>query len=272
MAQIVAGYGVSHTAMTIRKYAPGGHAAQDRVHDAFARLRAEIAALEPDLIVMVSSEHLNSFFYESFPQICVGLGTQSTGWGDAGVASRDVLIAGDFAAHLLEFGVAAGFDLSWSVEPKLDHGFMCPLTLLRPEMDIPLVPIFQNASTAPLPPFRRCAELGRMLRAAITARPTEERVLLLAGGGLSHWVATPEMGNINADFDRWFLGRVEAGDIDALAALEVDRIDREAGNGGQEIRNWITVMAAGSGPGATLSYEAIPEWATGMAVARLFER
>ncbi len=272
MAEVVAGYGVSHTAMTIRKYELGADAAQDRVHAAFARVRGEITALDPDLIVMVSSDHLKSFFYESFPQICVGLGSQSTGWGDAGVASRDVPIAGDFAAHLLSFGIAAGFDLSWSVEPKLDHGFMSPLTLLRPEMDIPLVPIFQNASTEPLPPFRRCAEFGRLLRTAINARPTHERVLLLAGGGLSHWVGTPEMGDINVEFDRWFLGRVEAGDIDSLTELEVDTVGVEAGNGGQEIRNWITVMAAGSGPGLTLSYEPVPQWATGMAIARLFER
>lgn len=271
MAQVVAGYGVSHTAMTIRKYTVGNDA-EDRVHAAFARVRKQIAALEPDLIVMVSSEHLNSFFYDSFPQICVGLGTTSAGWGDAGVASHDVPIAGDFAQHLLAYGVAAGFDLSWAVEPKLDHGFMCPLTLLRPEMDIPIVPIFQNASTPPLPPLRRCAELGRMLRRAIDERDSNERVLLLAAGGLSHWVATPEMGDINVDFDRWVLGRVAAGDVDALAALENDDVGGRAGNGGQEIRNWITVMAAGGGPGEVYNYEPVAQWATGMAVARLFER
>ena len=199
-------------------------------------------------------------------------GNQSIGWGDAGVASRTVPIAGDFAAHVVKFGIEAGFDLAWAVEPKLDHGFLCPLSLLTPEFNVPVVPIFQNSSTEPLPPFRRCAELGTMLRAAVEARGTDERVVLLAGGGLSHWVATPEMGDINSEFDRWFLGRVEQGDLAALVALDVADVGERAGNGGQEIRNWITAMAAGQGPGELFCYEPVEQWATGMALARLFAR
>ena len=68
MAQLIAGYGTSHTGMTIRKYDPA-IPAQARVHPAFDRLAEDLAAWAPDLIVMVSSEHLNSFFYESYQKI-----------------------------------------------------------------------------------------------------------------------------------------------------------------------------------------------------------
>ena len=268
MAHLVAGYATSHTGMMIRTF-DREDPVQVRVHRAFGQLREEIATLAPDVIVMVSSEHLNSFFYDCYPQFSKALGKESQGWGDAGVAARSVPIAGDFSQHLLECGIIEGFDLAWAAEPKLDHGFMCPLSLLTPEFDIPVVPLFMNSSTPPLPTFQRCAALGAMIGRAIEARASDERVVLLAGGGLSHWVATPEMGEVNPVFDRWFLDCLVRGDLDAVTALDTDDVARQAGNGGQEIRNWITAMAVCSGRAEVLCYEPVTRWGTGIALARL---
>jgi protocatechuate 4,5-dioxygenase beta chain/2'-carboxy-2,3-dihydroxybiphenyl 1,2-dioxygenase large subunit/2'-aminobiphenyl-2,3-diol 1,2-dioxygenase large subunit len=269
MGVLVAGYGVSHTAMIIRKYRPED-AVHRAVHAAFDRLRAEVARLAPDVIVIVASEHLNSFGYECFPQICVGIGDTCTGWGDGGVASAKVPLAGSFAAQLLEDGVDAGFDLAFSANPRIDHAFMAPLTLIRPEMDIPVVPVFQNANTEPLPPLWRSAGMGVLIRDVVARRPAGERVVLLGTGGLSHWVGTPEMGSVNSDFDTRFLDWVRAGDLDAVVAMKLQDVVEEAGNGAPEIRNWVTVMAAGRRPGTVLAYESVPDWATGIALARLF--
>ncbi|WP_300015814.1 hypothetical protein [Pseudonocardia sp.] len=271
MGVLVAGYGVSHTAMMIRKYRPEDPA-QLRVHQAFGRLRDEIARLAPDLIVVVGSEHLNSFGYDAFPQICVGIGDACTGWGDGGVAAARLPLAGGFAAQLLEDGLEAGFDLAFSANPRIDHAFMAPLTLIRPQMDIPVVPVFQNSSTEPLPPLWRSAELGELVRDVVHRRPSAERVVLLGTGGLSHWVATPKMGAVNTDFDRRFLGLVQAGDLDSLVAMKTADVVAEAGNGAPEIRNWITVMAAQRSLAHVLAYESVPDWATGIALARLFPR
>lgn len=293
MGSLVGAYATSHTAMIIRKFQSDNdvHVA---VHQAFAQVRAEVDRLRPDLLVVVGSEHLNSFGYDSFPQICVGVGETATGWGDGGVASAEVPLAGAFAAQLLADGVAAGFDLAFSANPKIDHAFMAPLTLIRPEMDIPVVPVFQNANTEPLPPLWRCAQLGELLRDVITRRPAAERVVVLGTGGLSHWVGTPEMGRINTDFDERFLRHVRAGDLGAILAMPTADVLAEAGNGAPEIRNWVTAIAAAStrdggaasepawAPGrgdergarvprgAVLAYESVPDWATGIALARLF--
>jgi hypothetical protein len=293
MGTLVGAYATSHTAMIIRKFRPGDdvHAA---VHEAFAQVRAEVARLAPDLLVVIGSEHLNSFSYDCFPQICIGIGETATGWGDGGVASAELPLAGAFAAQLLTDGVAAGFDFAFSANPRIDHAFMAPLTLIRPEMDIPVVPVFQNANTEPLPPLWRCAELGDLLRDVIARRPVAERVVVLGTGGLSHWVGTPEMGRINADFDETFLQNVQAGDLGSILAMKTADVLAEAGNGAPEIRNWVTVMAAASvregggapelvaepGPGArraprgprgvVLAYRSVPDWATGIALARLF--
>jgi protocatechuate 4,5-dioxygenase beta chain/2'-carboxy-2,3-dihydroxybiphenyl 1,2-dioxygenase large subunit/2'-aminobiphenyl-2,3-diol 1,2-dioxygenase large subunit len=181
--------------------------------------------------------------------------------------------------------VAAGFDLAFSANPKIDHAFMAPLTLIRPEMDIPVVPVFQNANTEPLPPLWRSAQLGELLRDVITRRPAAETVVVLGTGGLSHWVGTPEMGQINSAFDERFLQHVRAGDLGAILAMKTADVLAEAGNGAPEICNWVTAMAAASrqegwgvsepertarGPrGVVLAYESVPDWATGIALARL---
>ena len=280
MARLVGAYATSHTAMIIRKFQPADpvHAA---VHAAFGQVRREVDRLAPDVLVVIGSEHLNSFGYECFPQICVGIGEKATGWGDGGVPSAELRLAGDFAAQLLTEGVEAGFDLAFSANPRIDHAFMAPLTLIRPEMDIPVVPVFQNANTEPLPPLWRCAQLGELLREVIEHRPATERVVVLGTGGLSHWVGTPEMGRINTDFDDQFLQHVRAGDLPAILALKTADVLAEAGNGAPEIRNWVTAMAAASvGPaqdgapartprGVVLAYESVPDWATGIALARL---
>jgi 2,3-dihydroxyphenylpropionate 1,2-dioxygenase len=73
---------------------------------------------------------------------------------------------------------------------------------------------------------------------------------------------------INGDFDRDFLRQVEAGKISTLLGRSTEDLQVEAGNGGQEIRSWIAMAAAlHYAPGEVLSYEEIPEWLTGMAVA-----
>lgn len=292
MGRLVGAYATSHTAMIIRKFEPDNkvHAA---IHEAFAQVRAEVDRLAPDVLVVIGSEHLNSFSYDSFPQICIGIGDSATGWGDGGVASAELPLAGDFAAQLLADGVAAGFDLAFSANPKIDHAFMTPLTLIRPEMDIPVVPVFQNANTEPLPPLWRCAQFGELLRDVIMRRPVAERVVVLGTGGLSHWVGTPEMGQINSAFDETFLQDVQAGDLGSILGMTTAEVLAQAGNGAPEIRNWVTAMAVAAaredgaapelesrrGPGgrvprgrrgAVLVYRAMPDWATGIALARLF--
>lgn len=268
MGTLIAGLAVSHTAMMIRRF-DANDAAHVRVHDAFDELRRELADLRPDAMVVVGSEHLNSFSYDAFPQLCLGVGSHCTGWGDAGVESAKLPIATGLADDLLRRGVHAGFDLAWAADPKLDHGFMAPLQLLRPEMDIPIVPVFQNASTEPLSPLWRCAQFGELVRTTVENRPADERVVVLGTGGLSHWVGTPRMGEINREFDEFFLSAVRSGDVDALTALDTAQITEQAGNGAQEVRNWVTVLAACRGHGSVVAYESVSDWATGIALARV---
>ena len=90
----------------------------------------------------------------------------------------------------------------------------------------------------------------------------------IGAGGLSHHVGTPTVGDIDEEFDRWFLDRLEQGRIEELLDLTDAEIEL-AGNGAHEIRSWLTVAgAAAPGTARTLAYEPVYPWITGMAVSR----
>src|SRR6266571_5117385 len=55
-------------------------------------------------------------------------------------------------------------------------------------------------------------------------------------------------------------------DIEPLISLTHAEIERDGGNGGQEIRNWIALLGAVPGwKGEVLAYEPVAEWITGCA-------
>ena len=93
-----------------------------------------------------------------------------------------------------------------------------------------------------------------------------ERVGLVAGGGLSHFVGEPRVGDIDEEFDHWFLDRLGKGDLDEILDMPNDEL-AEAGNGTGEIRAWVALAGAMRGaPGHVLAYEAVYEWINGMGV------
>jgi aromatic ring-opening dioxygenase catalytic subunit (LigB family) len=167
---------------------------------------------------------------------------------------------------LLRAGLAAGIDFAYSYEIESWDELSVPLHFLSPDGDLPLVPVYTNCGAPPLPTLRRCHAVGAFVGEFIRGRPRGERVAVVASGGISHWVGTPETGRINAAFDRWVLEHVARADVEPLVRLGEDEIEREAGNGGQELRNWVALLGAlPGGKGEVLAYEPVAEWITGCA-------
>lgn len=249
---------------------PGQRASIDT---AFTEVRRRIEELRPDAIIAVSVEHFTNFFLSNLPAFAVAtadsyLGPVTKEMGEfLGVAQRrypgDALL-GD---HLYRFALESDFDPAL-VEGGLafDENFCVPLEHIDPDTRIPLVPVIVNGVNPPWPTARRCYEFGRMIRAAVEAQSTAERVVVLGTGGLSHWVGMPESGQINEGFDRDFLARMESGDPARLTAYTQDEIDA-AGNGAHEIRTWLVAAGAAGTPFETLAYEPISAWLTGTAIA-----
>ena len=111
------------------------------------------------------------------------------------------------------------------------------------DMKLPLVPIVQNCAVPPLMPVRRAYEFGKALGDAIRSYDGLQRVAVVGAGGLSHWIGKPRVGDIDEDFDRWFLERLERGELDQVLDMPDSEIEL-AGNGAHEIRSWLAVAGA----------------------------
>lgn len=89
---------------------------------------------------------------------------------------------------------------------------------------------------------------------------------MIATGGISHWPATPDSGKINEPWDREFLDRWTRNDRAALTAYTDAETYRDGGQGGFEIRAFISVAACARGPGAVRFYGPIPQFAVGCTI------
>jgi len=270
MAEIVLAYAASHAPMmsAARDSAPEDQ--RDRFFGALDRIRQEARERGVQACVVLSNEHFTNFFLENFPQICIGLGERNWGPTEPWLEIAKAWIPGHPALgeHITRRTIAAGFDPAFSHLLELDHGVMTVYHELDPSMLLPMVPIVQNCAVAPLMPVRRWYAFGKALGEAVRSFPEPLRVAVVGAGGLSHHVGTPTVGDIDEEFDRWFLDRLEQGRIEELLDLTDAEIEL-AGNGAHEIRSWLTVAgAAAPGTARTLAYEPVYPWITGMAVSR----
>jgi aromatic ring-opening dioxygenase catalytic subunit (LigB family) len=176
----------------------------------------------------------------------------------------------DLARFIVTEGLERGVDFAFSEELALDHAELAPLVHLTPRWDLPIIPIVVNAFAPPMPSLQRCFDVGKFVGGCVERWPGDLRVAILGTGGLSHWVGMPETGRINADFDRWFLERLCRGEIDQITTRysRHTELDAVAGNGGQEIRDWLAV--AGAMPARmrpqVLAYEPLRAWFTGTGI------
>jgi catalytic LigB subunit of aromatic ring-opening dioxygenase len=271
MAEIVAAALVSHAPGITGRPELARPEQRERLHAGFHELHRRLVAARPDLVVMLVNDHLQNFPYSNMPAFCVGLADAYEAPSAGGarlmrIAPRTIPGARAVAMALLERGLDAGFDFAYSYEIESWDELSVPLHFLTPDGQTPIVPIYTNCAAPPLPTLRRCHAMGAFVGTFVRSRPASERIALVASGGISHWVGTPETGRINPDFDHRVLDHVARADLAPLLGLTQDDIERDAGNGGQEIRNWVALLGAVPGwKGEVLAYEPVAEWITGCA-------
>lgn len=270
MAELVAAFCVPHdpfiTAFTER--AEPAQAA--RVFAAYEQVRQELARRRVDTVVVIGDDHYALFGPHCQPQILLAVGDLEgplEPW--LRIDRRPVPCDLPLGEHVLRYGLDAGFDLAVARSLVLDHSVMVPVHLAVPHA-CRVLPVYIAAGVEPLIGWRRCLQLGALLREAIASAPGDARIAILGTGGLSHWVGTAEMGQVNPAFDRMVLELVERGDTAAIAALGDERILREGGNGALELRNWMVAMGAMPGcRGRVIAYEPVVPWVTGLGLVEL---
>ena len=271
MAEIVAAALTAHAPLITGKPEVSGPDQRDRLYAGFHELRRRLAAACPDLLVMFVNDHLQNFPYSNLPAFCVGLADEyeapSAGGGKfMRIPARTLRGDRVWAMALLEAGLDAGFDFAYSYEIESWDELSVPLHFLTPDGNVPILPIYTNCAAPPLPRLPRCHEMGAFVGNFVRAMPGARRVALVASGGISHWVGTPETGRINPEWDHRVLDHIARADIGPLLRLTHEDIERDGGNGGQEIRNWVALLGAVPGwKGEVLAYEPVAEWITGCA-------
>jgi 3-O-methylgallate 3,4-dioxygenase len=176
------------------------------------------------------------------------------GWGDQ---ELEVPVDTRFGEHLITSLINSDFDVSHfrylreeyggSVGPAgyidetrtrpakrhgIPHGFGYVVKALMQNDPIPMVPVFLNTCYPPNRPTpRRCYDFGLALRRAIDSYSPDSRFLVIASGGLSHFVLDEEL-------DRMTIRGLENDDRALLESLP--RLDTPTG----EIRNWVAAAGA----------------------------
>ena len=263
MAELVGVFATSHVLFG----SPDGDPQALAVVDGLNEIGRPVRALRPDLLVMIGSDHLFNVNTNLQPPFTVGVSDRFVPFGDMDIERRP--FSGNRAfAEALCARASDRFDLAQIEGLRPDHGFMVPLMFVDPDGTTPVVPILVNVNMMPAPSPVRCAALGECIADSIEADlAPDAKVVVIATGGLSHWINIPRHGEVNAAFDQWVIERLNEGDVSSLANLTVPQLLADAGNGGLEIVNWImaaTVAARRGWKGQRIYYEAMPHWMTGM--------
>lgn len=237
-------------------------ALKDAFHGAFFQMGDAMRATRPDALVVVAAEHFANFFMNNMPAFAVGMADEYEGpiedpdWlhiprtkvpGNAALSGR------------LVTEMMNTVDLAFAEEWRFDHGIMVPLNFLTPRYDLPVIPANINCQGPPLTPLHRAWAFGEALRRACDAVP--ERIAIVGTGGISHWPATPDSGKVNMDWDRTFMDRWCRNDRAALLSYGDLDTYRDGGQGGFEIRTFISIAAAARGAGTVHYCEPIPIFA-----------
>ena len=246
-------------------------ARRKQLYQAFDRMRDAIEEAGADALVVIAAEHFANFFMNNMPAFCIGMGHGYSGpiedeeW--LRIKHHDIPGAPDLSKRLIA-DIMNDIDVAYAEEWQFDHGIMVPLHFLTPSYDLPIIPVNINCQGPPLTPLHRAWAFGEALRRACDAAP--ERIAIVGTGGISHWPATPDSGKINEEWDREFLDRFIRNDRDALLSYTDEETYRDGGQGGFEIRTFISVAAAADGAAGDIwCYEPIPIFAVGCTVAAM---
>ena len=205
--------------------------------EAFAVLRADMERAKPDVLIVVANDQFVNFFWNNIPTFFVTVADE---------------VKGQFTRHKFHYrnhkelgraivraGIDKRIDFSFGEHIELQHTQVVPLYFLLPEPKIPILPIYVNTWVDPAPTPGRCYEVGELIRAVAEHR--DERVAIVATGGLSHFPGSPRIGEIDTQFDHKLLEVMRQGQGKSLVDYSVQDL-LQAGN--SEFLNWMVVLGA----------------------------
>jgi protocatechuate 4,5-dioxygenase beta chain len=223
--------------------------------------RETLTRANPDVLVMVGSDHFHQLWLDNMPQFLVGKAPfYDANWynEEREFGMPKMLLKGheELSAHLLREGIDRNFDLAFSNELRIDHSITCPIITLRPEADLPIVPIYTNIFAPPMPRPKRFVDLGEAIREIVESWPSHLRVAIIGTGHLSLELGGPrQFGPHGPDpeFDLRAVDWIANGDIEScLAEVTLDSL-HAPGNATHGFMDFMLMMGV-AGAGAKADY------------------
>ena len=305
MGRVSLGIGASHTTLMNTQWDKVAHL--QGAQEFKSGLQAASRYLQdsrPDAVIVIGSNHFRGQWLDLMPAFAIGVDEVMSS-GEHGTPSGLQRSAPEHALAIANSLMGQGFDMAFSTRLTIDHGISHAIQYLTLENQLPIIPLIVNCFAPPLPNLSRCVALGHAIRTAVEALPSGLAVAVLASGGLSHQLPFPDWRQpasdndaflvdswkngrgdwqryeerrrrivtsapprLNTEFDHTFMDALCRGaTLDWLATVSDESLVATAGNGANELRNWLIMHAAlGFCPGQTLAYAPMPDWLTGMGV------
>jgi hypothetical protein len=237
---------------------------------AIGKLRDHVAALRPDVLILVGDDQHENLIDDNMPPFTIFMGNEA----EASLSLRYLnqsksenrtkySIDATLAEALLNGLMEEGFDPSYSRQTRyaggLGHAFARVLKFVSPEANYKVIPVMINTYYPPSPSPQRCVKFGQALARVLRQIPGPERVVIVGSGGLSHT-------KIDEDLDAGFIRALQQNDLAYMAQMPAaDLVE-----GTSEIRNWIVTAAAADSRGTMLDYYPLYRTATGVGCAMGF--
>jgi len=222
MAQIVSIIGITHNPFMPRLFKqPTRPPGAEKVLERIAMMKAKLAEAKPDVLVTIGNDHLHQFFMDNMPAFMIGkmdayAGTFYDETREFGLPYHKIPGDVELSDAIMEGAFDRGVDFAYSNELTIDHSIIVPLTFIRPDMDIPIVPILTNCIAPPLPRPKRFYQVGQAIRAVIDGLETKKRIAVIVSGHLSLEIGGPkqfERHLTDPNFDASAVGWISQGDV-----------------------------------------------------------
>ncbi|HXG35348.1 MAG TPA: hypothetical protein VNL15_00090 [Dehalococcoidia bacterium] len=225
MAKIVEVMGVGHNPFLPRLFQnaeqyPGIPTLKER----YGEFRQKLREAQPDVLFCISHDHLNELFMDNMPAFLlskapIAEGPFSHQEKQFGVPHYRTHVDVEVAKRILEGGLQRGIDFSYSDEFHIDHAYAVPLSFLRPEMDLPIIPLSVNCMAPPVPTAARCYQVGQILKTVLEEDvPADCRVAVVASGHLGIELGGPKVmnGPLDAEWELHVTDLIRQGEVETL--------------------------------------------------------
>jgi len=212
MAQIVAALSMSHAPGVLGWPDAPSEDMRARIAAAHAECARRLQEAKPDVIVAFLDDHFENHFRNLMPTFAIGIAPSHSGPADYMMEAlrfeEKVVLPGmpELGEKLLRGLLKQDFDVTRMGEIEYGNNLLVPLKFLNPEFNIPVLPVYINVFSPPLPSMRRAYDFGAAVRNVLDAIPDDLRIAFLATGGLSHW---PPVWTEGAPEDDEFLQRMK---------------------------------------------------------------